>query len=554
MAWQAECLRMLLASNLTELKVVVTPTVSPRSATRGWASLTSDMDGIALRIYQRLTGKASRAKRMVDMTKELEGIEQLSCEPILKGKFSQYFSDEDVARVRGHDLDFLLRFGFNIIRGEILNSARYGVWSFHHDDESKYRGGPPAFWEIYQNDPKTGAILQRLTNRLDGGIVLYKGYFPTIKYSWHRNCDQVLFGSAEWPLRVCRDILNGCADRIEGEPSATKAPIFSRPTNWQTARAVVKMSAAWVRHQIQDLLTRERWHVGIVRAPIHSFLRSGPAPKIEWLPDSPRTRFIADPFAIKRGAEITLLVEDFDQIRRKGCIAAIRSTDDGRSFSEPTPISGGIFDHSDHKSYPYLFEHDGEIYCVPETHERNEIALYRAIRFPNQWERVCALLEGVAGIDPTVFQHDGNWWMFYADRERGSNVKLHLASAPSLEGPWIAHPANPVKTDIGGARPGGTPFVHDGVLYRPAQDSTRTYGGALVIHRVTKLTQTQYEEEVACRLMPERNGRYPHAFHTLAAAGNICVADGKRYVVLPQVIPALIREKFRSFLGAFGKQ
>ena len=138
--------------------------------------------------------------------------------------------------------------------------------------------------------------------------------------------------------------------------------------------------------------------------------------------------------------------------------------------------------------------------------------------------------------------------MFYTDRDRGSNVKLYLAMAPKLDGPWYPHPGNPVKTDISSARPGGTPFVHEGVLYRPAQDSTHTYGGGLVIHRVNKMTAIQYDEEVVCRLAPGRNGRYSSAFHTLAAAGELSVVDGKRYVALPEVLPILLRDKFRALI------
>ena len=549
MVWQAECLELLRSSNFTELKLVITPGDWPRAKKRGLLTrITSDPNGLAFKAYDRLASRASRARRIVDMAKELEGVEHRTCQPILKGKFSQYFAAEDVARVRGYDLDFILRFGYGIIRGEILQSARYGVWSYHHDDEEKYRGGPPAFWEIYRNDPKTGAILQRLTDALDSGIILQKGFFPTIRYSWHKNYDQVLFGSTEWPLRVCRDILNGYTGGTDGQASTTKAPLYFRPTNWQTVRAVAKMGAAFAREQIQSLILREQWHVGIVRAPIHAFLAPAGTATVEWLPELPRTRFIADPFAMKKGAEVTILVEDFDLLQRRGRISAVCSADNGRNFSPPVPISGADFDLPDHKSYPYLFEHAGEIYCVPETCERNEIALYRAIQFPRKWERVCTLLRGIAAVDPTVFQHDGHWWMFYSDRDRGSNVKLYLAMASRLDGPWNIHPANPVKTDISSARPGGTPFVHDGALYRPAQDSTHTYGGGLVIHRVVKLTTTQYTEEVVCRLAPERNGRYSCAFHTLAAAGDLSVVDGKRFVVLPQLLPITMRDKFRSLV------
>ena len=551
MAWQAECVKLLLESNLADLKLVIAPDVSGRPPTSRWTQISADPNGLAFKIFERLTAKASRAKRTVDMKKELERADYLRCRTFFKGKFSQHFSDEDIARVRNYDLDFILRFGFNIIRGEILNSARYGIWSFHHDDERKYRGGPPGLWEIYHNDPQTGAILQRLTDKLDGGIVLYRGMFPTVAWSWRLNCDQTMFGCADWPLRVCRDILNDCAGYVCGEPSPTKAPIYFRPTTWQTMRLAARTTVNFVRRQLKELILREQWHVGIVREPIHTFVESGGRAKVKWLPNLPRTRFIADPFARKRGSEITILVEDFDQIRGKGCISEVHSTDDGRSFSSPTPVSGGIFDDPIHKAYPYLFEHVGEIFCVPETSEKNEIVLHRAIQFPEKWERVRVLLAGIAAVDPTLFSHEGYWWMYYTDRDRGSNVKLYLASAPQLEGPWSLHPANPIKTDISGARPGGTPYVHQGVLYRPAQDSTRTYGGELVIYRVNKLTRTEYKEEAVCRLSPQRNGRYSQALHTLAAAGDLTIVDGKRYVAIPQLLPIMLKKKILSVLRSW---
>ena len=112
----------------------------------------------------------------------LNKVPTINCRTIKKGPFSQYFTNEDVAYIKSKNLDFIIRFGFGIIRGEILNSARYGIWSFHHGDNQKYRGGPPGFWEIYHNDNVTGAVLQRLTDKLDAGIILKQGYYNTVKH------------------------------------------------------------------------------------------------------------------------------------------------------------------------------------------------------------------------------------------------------------------------------------------------------------------------------------------------------------------------------------
>ena len=90
-----------------------------------------------------------------------------------------------------------------------MTLARYGVWSYHHDDPSKYRGRPACFWEIYNNDPITGAILQRLTDKLDGGPILHQGWFYTEKDSYVTNLDTVYFNSANWPEQVCARLRKG---------------------------------------------------------------------------------------------------------------------------------------------------------------------------------------------------------------------------------------------------------------------------------------------------------------------------------------------------------
>ena len=63
-----------------------------------------------------------------------------------------------------------------------------------------------------------------------------------------------------------------------------------------------------------------------------------------------------------------------------------------------------------HMSYPFLVEDDGKV-CVPETANADEIAIFRADEFPHRWSKVGVLVSGFAGVDPTVFRHDGRWWL-----------------------------------------------------------------------------------------------------------------------------------------------
>ena len=78
----------------------------------------------------------------------LPGVPHISVLPIQK-KYSDYFSNEVVKEIQSCDADFILRFGFRILRGDILHSAKFGVLSLHHGDVETYRGSPPAFWEVF---------------------------------------------------------------------------------------------------------------------------------------------------------------------------------------------------------------------------------------------------------------------------------------------------------------------------------------------------------------------------------------------------------------------
>ena len=114
-------------------------------------------------------------------------------------------------------------------------------------------------------------------------------------------------------------------------------------------------------------------------------------------------------------------------------------------------------------------------------------------------------LTDVALYDPTLLQRDGGWWLFGTVAEPGESQddELHLFYAPALEGPWEAHPRNPIVSDVRGARPAG-PLIQDGArLLRPAQDCSGRYGRAVVFKEVVELSRTRYREVEVARLEPD---------------------------------------------------
>ena len=145
-------------------------------------------------------------------------------------------------------------------------------------------------------------------------------------------------------------------------------------------------------------------------------------------------------------------------------------------------------------SYPYVFKWQNDYYMIPEAHTETSVRLYKAVEFPEQWKYEGDLLTGDEFISTTVIQYNDMWWMFTIP---SGNETLRLFYALDLMGPWNEHPQSPiVKKDLNTARPGGRPFVIDGVLYRLGQDCYPTYGNQVRAFQVTRINTKSYSEKM----------------------------------------------------------
>jgi hypothetical protein len=286
------------------------------------------------------------------------------------------------------------------------------------------------------------------------------------------------------------------------------------------------------------LTQHDDWNIGVVRRPIGAFLGSDDLGPVTWLPTR-KGRYAADPFGLERDGTLHILFEDFD-LRKGRAAISHASVDASGTSSEPEQV----LDPGAHVSYPYLVEADGAVFMIPETADLAELRLYVATDFPRGWQLEATLLKGVRVSDPTVIFRDGRWWLFGTSRGRGVDHALRIWHAPALTGPWSIHHIDPVKVDARSARPGGTPFEVDGRLYRPSQDSSRQYGGRVVVNRVETLTLETYLERPAAIVGPPAKSAYPDGLHTLSAAGaNTTLIDGNAVHFIASVMRAELRER-----------
>lgn len=519
--WQAHCLKSLLGVENTRLVLAVVPEM----VVNGKEDSVKErrVSKMLFEFYSRILSRP-RASREVDMDHLPTRFPLVQCAVAKVGKVVEY-DPEDVVSISAYDLDFILYFGSEMIGGEILNASRYGIWSFLYGGEKGRGENLPCFWEVYNGDQTTEVVLRRLTGRTDEVVPLKKGFFKT-QCSYPANLDEALFGSSGFPAQVCRDILNEVADYLEASPFLRRnSKTRGVPGNLHMLRFVASVVRNSMSTAYSGLVQHPEMGFGIVDAPINVLLDQDSKPKVRWYASIASSKFLADPFGIIKDDRTYVFCEEFDYSASRGRIVSLELTGDG-SVSIPSPAIELPF----HVSYPYLVECEGEICCIPETYQAREVSLYKATSFPHEWKKVATLIADVPAVDSTLFRHDGHWWITCTMRHtmQEANLKLFIYHAPELYGPWRPHLANPVKVDVRSSRPAGTPFIHEGELYRPAQDCSGTYGKRIILNRIVTLTQNQFEEVPAAVVEPFADSPYPDGVHTVSALGNRTIIDGKR--------------------------
>jgi hypothetical protein len=487
-----------------------------------------------LRLDQR-TKAPNHPQNLVDCSALLAGVESIEVEPIGK-RFVQRFPPEAIAKIQSKNLDVLLRFGFNILHGEILTSARYGVWSYHHGDNEFYRGGPPHFWELYEKAPLSGVILQVLTEELDGGLVLCKSLFATQQTVMvSRNRFAPYWGSTDLVIRKLNELHQFGWDYVKEraippEPYKGKRKIYRSPTNAEVARW---LGPIFLKKAVQYPFRKKKvqhWRIG-VRVGGRNLLESTSTDDLErftWL-EPEKGQFWADPFLIEERGKTWTFFEDFSYRESRAWISCAEISPDGRLIS---PVR--CLDNPNcHYSYPHVFRDGTDLFMVPEARDSGSVDLYRCVVFPDKWVRHSTLLRGKF-VDTTIWQQDGTWWLLTtrAEPDAGSGSLL-LFFSDSLNGEWHFHPANPISTDIRNNRGAGRVFRAGNRWIRPSQSCCPTYGYSFSLNEITEISRVRYAERLVKTVSP--GGRLC-GVHTYNFAGGIEMIDGAKMTPLNRLI------------------
>ena len=233
----------------------------------------------------------------------------------------------------------------------------------------------------------------------------------------------------------------------------------------------------------------------------------------------------ADPFIVQENGKYYIFCEMMDLKTSHGVLGCSEVKKGQNCTVKP------IMDFGCHVSYPNVFKADRTWYMIPETSGRCTIELYRAVHFPDKWEKTAVLATNIHAVDTTVFKWQKKWYAFIYQPQGENNTlsiaELDLTAKCLKQMKSVKHYADQL------GRPAGNVFLYKGQWIRPTQYGVNTYGGKIIFKAFSFDPEKWiYDEKDVSELAPETfaawtSGKKPLGCHTYNYEGGLEIIDIK---------------------------
>lgn len=196
--------------------------------------------------------------------------------------------------------------------------------------------------------------------------------------------------------------------------------------------------------------------------------------------------YAMDPFVFEYENDTYIFAEVYSILRSRGTIGY--SKFDGKKFSRWKPVIIEKY----HLSFPNIFQYNGSVYIVPEAYQSGEVYAYRAVHFPDKWEKVHVFISEVQYVDTAFVMNNGENYAFTYDIGNGEPKSLYRYRIS--DGKFLKDDCKLISSDDSVARLAGQFICYDGDLFRVSQDCDGCYGKALVFSRVDRFDENHYHD------------------------------------------------------------
>jgi len=481
-AWEVEAVRMLMA--VPGVHVVGSCNAAPTSADAPRASWSE-------RRFRKLEGSISRNGLLEPSGNGLRTLGIASIRTVEEASCDLVLLLGDAASSNGHA----------------------SAWSFRHADGAASASALPMLREWVHGLPH--------------------GRFQLIDASTqeaiHELCLPVTDDAAECAERAVKTAMRWPADAARAWIATGSRPRSAKPTACKPIPmpgflALLRARFAGPRRAAHATASWRDgdWNIGVLHQPMHTLLDADGSRNVRWLPNPSKGMARMEPFGYLDADG------DFNVLYRK-CSASGEDARIARLRPKPDNIlkrSRSMLDSVADASYPFTLHFNGTIHAVISDPEHERVLLMK-VNAENDSLTDPLVLVDCALHSPTLFEHEGRWWLL-GSSDPEPDALLRGFHSERAEGPYREHAWSPLKCDARHARPAGTPFVHEGQLYRPALDCTTASGPAVWINRVDVLDPVGFHETPLRNINGFVATAYGRGVRTISAMGELTLVDGLR--------------------------
>ena len=423
----------------------------------------------------------------------------------------QHLPEDLINEINLRKFDIIIKFGMNLLIVPKNLEAKYGIVSYHHGDPTKYRGRPAGFYEVLNNEDSVGVIVQRLSNKLDGGDIYSKAFSKI--WNWSYKKVAINFYKNSIPL-LRKAIVNAQNNMLE--PNSAQGKNYTLPTNLQAIHFITSLFIRKLNRLIYGIFVEKKWNVLIchnrkeltenTNAKTLS-INDGIVPTIDV-----SYSFYADPFFSIDGSEVYV-----EALNKKNGLGEIVALSKYNGKIEKVILKGG------HYSYPQpVLSESKEPLLLPEMSNFN---MPHFVKFGSDYRPIFEPILGLERyrlVDATYFFHDKLHFIF-GSKSIDSTDNLLLFVGRSTLGPYVEHIMNPIVIDPSCARMAGSILKSEDRLFRLGQDNSYGYGSKVWVCEICKLGEANYVEKKYCQIAFD--GVDVMGPHTINFSGQSMVLD-----------------------------
>ena len=271
--------------------------------------------------------------------------------------------------------------------------------------------------------------------------------------------------------------------------------------------------------RVYKYCVKHKWEIGFVKNSIEDIL-AGQRLEVWWVKHDYKDRWFADPFILSVDNNyITLLVEEFYDPIRLGRIAKL--VIDKKSHRI---ISNQLVLQLDtHLSFPAIIRNQGNIYIYPENYQSGVLKIYKYNPETNDCHLFDVLCE--EPLTDAIFQNiDGEDFIFSTKGDDPNGRTLGIYKKNSIN-KYERFDTLIFEENI--ARMAGAFFMIGSNLYRPAQESNKSYGHSISIQNILHSKDKFIMNEVIRISSPHKIHKL--GFHTFNVFGETIVVDVKGF-------------------------